>query len=248
MKYVIEYSILNIQTFNAAAWFVEQNLKDIYIVTENNEDLILQLKKHYSIRVEKKPENNDNTTLKSIAITIDHKKPITRIGNISRPLFFPKIIVKNYYKDFEDKLNQVYFRGIFTYSRMFQVISLFMKIRAYLEIFVLVKNVILLKKKFSIESSKVIIIFTREGRINQSKFLNKDYFNELSAYKFIFCPSGDFKWTYRFFETVLVGSIPITSVDVPIYKDYLKLTSLSEKIDINRVTKNRIKCQELYEN
>jgi hypothetical protein len=58
-------------------------------------------------------------------------------------------------------------------------------------------------------------------------YFNKDYFNELSKSKFSLCPAGcsafdkkyvddqKFMWTYRFWESILVGCIPITDEPDP---------------------------------
>ena len=38
--------------------------------------------------------------------------------------------------------------------------------------------------------------------------------------KFVLCPNGDFIWTYRFFEAIACGAIPIIEDDLPLYDGF----------------------------
>lgn len=61
--------------------------------------------------------------------------------------------------------------------------------------------------KYASENS--VVCFTSKGRtIGKSEF-DRDYYQLLCRSEFTLCPSGDFKWTYRFFEAIMARSIPI---------------------------------------
>ena len=59
-----------------------------------------------------------------------------------------------------------------------------------------------------------------KGRQFPIKSFDEEYFTERKKYKFVFCPDGDFVWSYRFFETVMCGGIPIVENDSPLYKGF----------------------------
>jgi hypothetical protein len=65
---------------------------------------------------------------------------------------------------------------------------------------------------------------SKRGRDVITKVYDIEYFNQLSNSKFILCPNGDFTWTYRFFESILCGSIPIIENDHVLYKGYQYFT------------------------
>ncbi|HLP02519.1 MAG TPA: hypothetical protein VK163_10890 [Opitutaceae bacterium] len=50
---------------------------------------------------------------------------------------------------------------------------------------------------------------SERGRVFPWKAWDEDYFRLLARAEFVLCPSGDFVWSYRFFEAVLCGAIPI---------------------------------------
>ena len=50
---------------------------------------------------------------------------------------------------------------------------------------------------------------SRRGRSYPGKAWDDDYFRLLGRSRFVLCPPGDFVWTYRFFEAVLCGAIPV---------------------------------------
>ncbi len=47
------------------------------------------------------------------------------------------------------------------------------------------------------------------GREFPFKSLDLDYYETLSRSQFVLCPNGDFIWTYRFFEAIMCGAIPL---------------------------------------
>jgi hypothetical protein len=65
------------------------------------------------------------------------------------------------------------------------------------------------REKFLKNFPDAKIIYSDRGRTEGIKERDEWYFNEMSKAKFVLCPDGDFKWTYRFFESIIFKAIPI---------------------------------------
>lgn len=245
MTILLTHEILNIQTFNAAAWYIEKNLNATYLQNESNKDLLKAIREHYPIDITHKA-NKGNFT--KVNISIDHERPWTCVGTNQKALFFPKRIIELYYKNFDEKSDKVLFRGILTRKRVIESILFCFSLSAYKEAITILINVFLFRKEFSINSDKLKIIFTKQGRRAKTKFLNKDYFEELRDYKFIYCPAGDFDWTYRFFETIMVGSIPITEVETSLFEGFYKQSTPEIDFPQTFLITNLSLCKERFVN
>lgn len=66
----------------------------------------------------------------------------------------------------------------------------------------------------------MVIWSSERGRSFPIKAWDEDYFRLLSQAEFVLCPSGDFVWTYRFFEAILCGAIPIVQAACPLYEGF----------------------------
>lgn len=70
-------------------------------------------------------------------------------------------------------------------------------------------------KKFS---SNSFIKFSKVGRLEpKDEFDDSNYYNIIADSKFTLCPAGSdfrkgFVWTYRFFEAIMCGSIPVVDI------------------------------------
>jgi hypothetical protein len=95
------------------------------------------------------------------------------------------------------------------------------------------------RKSFLSQFPTAYIENSKRGRNTQTKEYDIEYFNIMSNYKFVLCPNGDFIWTYRFFEAILCGSIPIIEEDCKLY-DGFKFLKKGElhKYDLNIVYHN----------
>ena len=51
--------------------------------------------------------------------------------------------------------------------------------------------------------------------------LDDDYFRRLGRSEFVLCPNGDYLWSYRFFEAVLCGAIPIIENWTDVYAGFV---------------------------
>jgi hypothetical protein len=145
--------------------------------------------------------HNDTTQKVDISfagnLEIDHSKPYTKFLKFNSSLVFSESFIDYCYNLNKIKEDKIYFRGLITGSRDEAFKSLKPKIT----------------KELIIESNK-------NGRIFPVKSFDEDYFISLSRYKFSFCPDGDFTWSYRFFESIMCGSIPIIENNCPLFDDF----------------------------
>ena len=141
--------------------------------------------------------NSTSSVNLSELLQIHHNTPSTRVGDVVKPLIFPKTLIEFCQKNNSDKLDKIYFRGLITDKR---------------------ENSI--KKLQSTNLLETIIDSSMKGRQFPIKTFDEDYFNDMKKYKFVFCPDGDFVWSYRFFETVMCGGIPIVENDSPLYEGF----------------------------
>lgn len=81
-----------------------------------------------------------------------------------------------------------------------------------------------LRYSYSLKISKMEILFTNKERIFPVKAWDQEYFNQLLESKFVFCPDGDFVWTYRFFESIICGAIPVVENHCVPYNGFKYLT------------------------
>lgn len=206
-----------------------QALSDIdigFVVAESNRSKFLNLQNMSDIRFADK--NDDLLFIDSIHIS--HEKPSISLLGIEKPLIFPINFI-NYLKlKWGKRENEYFFSGLLTSSRQ-------KTIEHWLgEQNINYNKVELLKLKFcqklplSIRSrflKKINCIFgdlvlsdSIRGRAFPYKSLDMDYYNEMLNSKFVLCPNGDFIWTYRFFEAILCGAIPIVEDECELYSGF----------------------------
>lgn len=71
---------------------------------------------------------------------------------------------------------------------------------------------------------------------------NKFYFSSMRKSKFVLCPAGDSPWSFRFYETLMCGSIPI----VECYKHTFR-TELESRIKYYYMLKDKVLYNIPYE-
>lgn len=130
-------------------------------------------------------------------LSIIHDIPITQFKNDKKPLIFPLSLIDFCQKNNINKTSKIYFRGKITNQRKGSIERL--------------------KKQTNVD---IVIKTSIDGRKFPVKTFDIEYFNEMKNFKFIFCPDGDFIWTYRFFETVMCGGIPIIENEAEIYQGF----------------------------
>ncbi len=176
---------------------------------------LLPLIKKFDLKI------HNNTTQKvNISFTnnleIDHSKPYTKFLDYESPLVFSESFIDYCYNLNKIKEDKIYFRGLITESRNRAI------------------------KNFKLKTTKELIIDSnKNGRSFPIKSFDEDYFISLSKYKFLFCPNGDFIWSYRFFESIMCGSIPIVEDNYSLFDDFYYYT-LND--NLNSITYNDEWC------
>jgi hypothetical protein len=158
---------------------------------------------------------------------ISHSKPAVAIGGIERPLLFPQSIFDFCRKRWPEQRENYYsFAGLVTENRIavltgwltrhFAAQSLRLKGDSSLA------NLPSLDRKISLESGGRNIEFrsSTRGRNFPIKSWDEEYYLFLLNSNFVLCPDGDYTWTYRFFESVMCGAIPIVQTKCASYKGY----------------------------
>lgn len=183
---------------------------------------------------------------------LDHFAPLTRIGSIERQLVMPHAILSHCRERWPAiRKFDASFAGLITPARrgaINQWLSL-----SHLEEIAIAEPTVLetqLTKwahrlRLPVEerrgTTKVIIRTSDKGRHFPLKSWNSAYYDLMLSSNFVLCPSGDFKergvaWTYRFFEGVLCGTIPIVEEPCPAYEGY-RYHLMSEALTVLRRSK-----------
>ena len=220
----------NLQAFFAVLSYVEENSESsTFLCDQSNKLLLDETLKFVKARVVNKMECSKK--FRVVDIKINHSAPLTCIvGYFSAPLIFPKRILIDHFKPFSLKIDKIYFRGLFTKKRLIETLLMLINIKDTKAIFILSNNLLKGLKSFKICTKKVFMDFTVRGRQTEFKYLDENYYNEMSNYKYIFCPKGDFEWTYRFFEAVQVGSLPLSKSAIDLYSGFYYLNTFQKPI------------------
>lgn len=147
-------------------------------------------------------------------VSLDHAEPNCRVGDILRPLIFPHAVVDRCRSLWSTERAIGYqFVGLMTRKRH-KVFS------DWLERAVPNSTVDLPSGEVCIENPRIHIQASQTGRQFPAKAWDEAYFQQLSNCRFTLCPDGDYSWTYRFFEAVLCGSIPVVETDCDVYSGF----------------------------
>lgn len=174
------------------------------------------------------------TTRPLRGLHISHSQLQTRIGEISRPLIFPRAIIERC-RGFwhSDRPERFTFAGLVTERRL-------ELLRTWID-----RNLDLSKpwkprppSRFRPVMDRVrrrlgcapagacdrlgplLLWSSTRGREFPGKAWDEEYFKLLSRSQFVLCPSGDFVWSYRFFEAVLCGATPIVEASCAAYEGF----------------------------
>ncbi|PRD42552.1 hypothetical protein C5748_15740 [Phyllobacterium phragmitis] len=169
---------------------------------------------------------------------IDHMTPVSRIGSIERALIMPAAIFRHCQERWpEHRGVDVSFAGLLTDSRRTAInewlhlsgleqLSVPDKKPTYLGT---IARKVARKAGISIAdyvgTENVKIYMSDQGRVFPRKSWNTGYYDLLLNSKFVLCPSGDFKnngiaWTYRFFEAVICGALPVVEEPCDAYEGF----------------------------
>lgn len=163
---------------------------------------------------------------------ISHNNPLTSVGNLSRPLIFPSTITKYCRSIWANHRQFTYsFQGLVTNKREIVIgdwlrrnISQHCQLPNANSRFNRVRKRILsqigidytIKKKMG----DFLLWSSDRGRKFPIKAWDEEYFRVLSNSQYVLCPSGDYTWSYRFFESILCGAIPIVEKNCGVYEGF----------------------------
>lgn len=156
---------------------------------------LLPLKEHFGCNINLGffPNGESYSSL----VNIVHNEPLTEIRGTIKSLIFPKSLIKFCQENNQEKEDKIYFKGLITHKR---------------------ENSI--NKLKHTTNKELIISSSNKGREFPLKTFDKDYFNEMKKYKFVLCLDGDFIWSYRFFESIMCGAIPIIENESPLFEGF----------------------------
>ncbi|WP_417608086.1 exostosin domain-containing protein [Owenweeksia hongkongensis] len=165
---------------------------------------------------------------------VHHKHKVsTSVGSIQRTLVFPHSIV-DYCKSIwpQQREYRYTFAGLITKNRgtiiknwvaknidgkvssLPNADSFWYKVR---------KKIFLMLDKDDSTYKKVgdlVIWSSTRGRKYPEKAWDDNYFRFMANSQFVLCPSGNSIWSYRFFEAILCGAIPIIEESCPEYEGF----------------------------
>lgn len=167
-------------------------------------------------------------------VIISHKTPLTRVGKIKKILVFPRGIF-NYLHDRwpQDRKYDFTFVGLLTKQRKKFFSSWFKKFQNN-KIFSVLDNSaklifrrilfrffnIPIFKIYTINRHNILFCISNRGRKFPLKSWDDKYYEILLNSKFILCPEGDCSWSYRFFEAIICGAIPIVEYRHSAYEGF----------------------------
>ena len=130
--------------------------------------------------------------------SVSHEEPLTRIGEIERPLIFPYGIVERCRAKWRPaRPVRFSFCGLINEQR-----------RHALDAWT------------SAQTGTGLEIFASErGRQFPEKAWDESYYDRLARSE-VLCPRGDCVWSYRFFEAVLCGAIPIAEQECAAFEGF----------------------------
>lgn len=216
-----------------------QELRVIQAIAETKFDIAVPKKQAFKLAPLKDFFNMDfkvgeQTGIKlSELMKINHSKPETFIGSLTKPLIFPHGIPeycktlwlsKRKYrytfaglitKDRSDLIEDWINNNIVCDSSKLPITDSFAhKMRNKLFSMLRLDNTICKKK------GDLIIWSSTKGRVFPAKSWDDDYFKVLADSEFVLCPSGVCVWSYRFFESILCGAIPIVELNCEAYEGF----------------------------
>jgi hypothetical protein len=134
-----------------------------------------------------------------LPIGIDHRSPAVQIGDLERPLLFPHRFFELYRDKWSHRHGRPVFFGNPTPDRR-RVIKSWRR---------------------GAGRRGIEVRWSRRGRHWPNKAWDSDYASALGSAQFALCPDGDFVWTYRFFEAVAAGAVPIVQSVAPLYDGFV---------------------------
>ncbi|SES69039.1 exostosin domain-containing protein [Thalassotalea agarivorans] len=226
-----------------------QEIRLAHAITESrfNVEIPTSQQEKFSIFEETMGINFNQPTAESVDVahlmSINHKDPKTSFGDIERTLIFP-LAITNHCKTLwkEKRKNKYSFQGLVTDKRkkllehwisnnITKHIFSFDAPPSIKEKLTKIFFPVAVPKEGNIDVRKIgkLLLWSSDrGRNFPIKSWDNEYFKVLANSKFVLCPSGDYVWSYRFFESILCGAIPVIEEYCEAYNGF-RFQYMSEK-------------------
>jgi len=226
-----------------------QGIRLVHALMESRFDICIPLDEVYKFATLKERFNANFREGVQDAVKVDkfcviHTKPSTSIGKLERFLVFPHAIVR-YCRSLwaVERDVPVSFAGLLTSCRK-EVVSNYcednfpssLKMLPNLNPpFFRMLNKIRRSlgrepKSYSMQVGALTLWSSSRGRVFPIKAWDQEYYELLARSRFVLCPDGDYVWTYRFFESVLCGAIPVVEQVCPAYEGFV-FHNVHDKLD-----------------
>lgn len=177
---------------------------------------------------------------------INHETPLTRFGSILKPLIFPRAYFTYLRSIWNlDRTIAFSFCGLLT-PRRIEALNSWLRLQNWRQQIPNSQMGPLLNAlfrkinvrwpisrsrllKFNTPRGSLLISSSDNGRIFPGKVWDDSYFRTLADSQFVLCPTGDYVWTYRFFEAIMCGAIPIVEKSCDSYRPF-KFFQMDERI------------------
>lgn len=171
-------------------------------VAPQDEDKFTALREVFGIHYGSSPESAPVLA----DLEVRHASPLTRVGSISRPLIFAHAVFHRCRERWrEERAVEVSFTGLVTERRKRVLEPWLSGARTH-------------------GKAKPVVQSSARGRAYPGKSWDADYFALLCDSRYVLCPDGDHVWTYRFFESIICGAIPLVENDSPHYAGFVYAT------------------------
>jgi hypothetical protein len=190
-------------------------------------------------------ETGDGAVASLTGVEIDHAGPRTKIGALERPLIFPHAIFDHCRAGWPDTRDvKFFFAGLVTAERA-------RALQTWAQANGLALPVPRQEGRFGrwfrkkvlraatlpttkAESDGVVFWSSERGREYPVKAWDEDYYRAMTRAQLVLCPSGDFVWTYRFFESALCGAVPVVEETCPAYEGFQFFTLRQPVAELRR--------------
>ncbi|MBI2834928.1 MAG: exostosin family protein [Acidobacteria bacterium] len=147
-------------------------------------------------------------------VSVSHREPLTRIGSIVRPLIFPRSIVQRSRAMWQrQRPIRFLFTGLLT-SRRIQ------SLEGWLGAPLPEPASAGPPRRAGHPDAGLRIEPSTRGREFPAKSWDDPYHALTASAQFVLCPPGDYVWTYRFFEAIFCGAMPVVEEPAPCYEGF----------------------------
>ncbi len=216
-----------------------QQMRVVHAITEADVSVSIPLQERWKFRQleEAFPGMFANTSSDAVNVTsavrFSHAEPKTQVGSSVRPLVFPVAIALKCRELWpKDRHVAVSFQGLMTSDRRTAIArwigndshgtrpKILQEPSVWRRLYMAVKRKSGLTSSVAVTVGPLVINSSDRGRVFPLKAWDLAYYKLLSDSRFTLCPSGDFTWSYRFFEAALCGSIPVVQEICSVYQGF----------------------------